>query len=195
MAKTTDKKPSPKTSGAPAIETTTTTATGAGNPVVGDQGATAPGGQAQLIVNGQFVKDLSFENANILRMMQASGQQPDVSIDLGVDVQGIAEDSYEVSLQIHVETKRDGVTGFIVELTYAGLFTLKGWEADQIEPLLFIEGPKLLFPFARMIISNLTRDGGHPALNLNPIDFAQLYRRRLQQQAAQASEKALSVVN
>ena len=139
---------------------------------------------AQMIVNGQYIKDLSYENPNILKMMQASQQQPEVSIDLGVNVQGVTDESYEVTLQVKVETKRDGITGFIVELTYAGLFTLRGWQADQVEPLLFIEAPKLLFPFARMIISNLTRDGGYPPLNLNPIDFAQLYRRRLQQQAA-----------
>ena len=192
MAKPTEKKPASKTDiASPDAEAT---ATGAGNPNVGGEGVDAPGAQApQLIVNGQFIKDLSFENPNILRMMQASGQQPDVGIDLGVNVQGVSDDSYEVSLQIRVETKRDGMTGFLVELTYAGLFTLRGWEADQVEPLLFIEGPKLLFPFARMIISNLTRDGGYPPLNLNPIDFAQLYRRRLQQQAAQAGGQSSAV--
>jgi preprotein translocase subunit SecB len=154
-----------------------------------------PEGAAQLIVNGQYVKDLSFENPNILRMMQTTAAQPDVTIDLGVNVQGVTDESYEVVLTVKVETKREGISGFIVELAYAGLFTLRGWQADQVEPLLFVEGPKLLFPFARMIISNLTRDGGYPPLNLNPIDFAQLYRRRLQQQAAQAGGTRSNAVN
>ncbi len=146
-----------------------------------------PEGGAQLIVNGQYIKDLSFENPNVLRLMQASGQQPEINIDLGVNVQDVAEGSYEVTLQVRVETKRDGAMGFIVELAYCGLFTLRGWPADQVEPILFVEGPKLLFPFARSIISNLTRDGGFPPLNLNPIDFSQLYRRRVAQREAQAN--------
>jgi preprotein translocase subunit SecB len=152
-------------------------------------------GQAQLIVNGQYVKDLSFENPNVVRMMQMGNQQPEVTIDLGVNVQGVTEDSYEVTLQVRVETRREGLIGFIVELSYAGLFTLRGWAPEHVEPVLFVEGPKLLFPFARSIISNLTRDGGFPPLNLNPIDFTQLYRRRLAQQAAQAGTITSSAVN
>jgi preprotein translocase subunit SecB len=174
-----------------------------GEDVTASEGSEVPiaGGQegleglpagAQLIINGQYIKDLSFENPNILRMMQASGNQPEISIDLGVNVQGVTEGSYEVVLQVRVETKRDGLPGFIVELAYAGLITLRGWPADQVEPILFIEGPKLLFPFARAIISNLTRDGGFPPLNLNPIDFAQLYSRRIAQQVEQAAAGAVN---
>ena len=155
-------------------------------PVTGQAPAAAPAqAQPQFIVNGQYVKDLSFENPNILKMMQTSAQQPEVNIDLGVNVNGVNENSgYEVTLQMRVETRRDGMTGFIVELSYAGLFTLTGWENEQVEPLLFIEGPRILFPFARQIVSNLTQAGGFPPLNLNPIDFTELYRRRLAQQAA-----------
>jgi preprotein translocase subunit SecB len=152
-----------------------------------DTEATAAPKRAQFIVNGQYIKDLSFENPNILRMMQQSGtEQPEINIDLGVNVQGVSEGGYEVTLQIRVETKRETVTGFIIELTYAGLVTLIGWPKEQVEPILFIEGPKLLFPFARQIISVITQNGGYPPLNLNPIDFAELYQRRL----AQAREKA-----
>ena len=164
-----------------------TATTGNEVPIAGGVDENGVPAGAQLIVNGQYIKDLSFENPNILRMMQTSGQQPEISIDLGVNVQGINEGSYEVILQVRVETKRDGLPGFIVELAYAGLFTLRGWQAEQVEPILFIEGPKLLFPFARSIISNLTRDGGFPPLNLNPIDFAQLYSRRIAQQAEKAA--------
>jgi preprotein translocase subunit SecB len=145
--------------------------------------AAAPA-QPQFIVNGQYIKDLSFENPNILKMMKPSAQQPEVNIDLGVNVNGVNEGGYEVTLQMRVETRRDGMTGFIVELSYAGLFTLTGWQNEQIEPLLFIEGPRMLFPFARQVVSNLTQAGGYPPLNLNPIDFTELYRRRLAQQAA-----------
>ena len=159
-----------------------------GGTVPEDGDAPAPrGDRAQFIVNGQYIKDLSFENPNILRMMQMSGsEQPEVNIDLGVNVQGVSEGGYEVTLQIRVETKRQNITGFIIELTYAGLITLVGWPKEQVEPILFIEGPKLLFPFARQIISVITQNGGFPPLNLNPIDFTELYQRRL----AQAREKA-----
>jgi preprotein translocase subunit SecB len=154
-------------------------------PLPGAIGVAQPGqAQPQFIVNGQYIKDLSFENPNILKMMQASAQQPEVNIDLGVNVNGVNEGGYEVTLQMRVETRRDGMTGFIIELSYAGLFTLTGWQNEQVEPLLFIEGPRLLFPFARQLVSAITQGGGYPPLNLNPIDFTELYRRRLAQQAA-----------
>ena len=171
------------------------TAPGETIPTEGAEGLGSPETHGQIIVNGQYVKDLSFENPNILKMMQGGNVQPEVSIDLGVNVQGVSEGSYEVTLQVRVETKREGVAGFIVELSYAGLFTLRNWAPEHVEPVLFVEGPKLLFPFARSIISNLTRDGGFPPLNLNPIDFSQLYRRRLAQQAAQAGGDTSNAVN
>jgi preprotein translocase subunit SecB len=149
--------------------------------------------QPQFIVNGQYIKDLSFENPNILKMMQTSAQQPEVNIDLGVNVNGVNEGGYEVTLQMRVETRRDGMTGFIIELSYAGLFTLTGWQNEQIEPLLFIEGPRLLFPFARQLVSTITQGGGYPPLNLNPIDFTELYRRRLAQQAATGQTGSMAV--
>ena len=164
-------------------------------PVAAEDEGAAPAApvQPQFIVNGQYIKDLSFENPNILKMMQTSGQQPEVNIDLGVNVNGVNEGGYEVTLQMRVETRRDGMTGFIVELSYAGLFTLTGWQNDQIEPLLFIEGPRLLFPFARQLVSAITQGGGYPPLNLNPIDFTELYRRRLAQQAATGQTGSMTV--
>jgi preprotein translocase subunit SecB len=134
----------------------------------------------QLSVNAQFIKDLSFESPNVLRIMsQPTNQPPEVNFNLGVQANTVGQDTYDVTLTIRAEAKRENVVAFIVELSYAGIFTITGIPQDQMEPVLFIEGPRLLFPFARAIISDLTRDGGYTPLMLNPIDFVDLYRRKL----------------
>jgi preprotein translocase subunit SecB len=134
----------------------------------------------QLAVNAQFIKDLSFESPNVLRIMsQPSSQPPEVNFNLGVQANTVGPDLYDVTLTIRAEAKRDNIVAFIIELAYAGIFTITGIPQDQMEPVLFIEGPRLLFPFARAIISDLTRDGGYTPLMLNPIDFVDLYRRKL----------------
>ncbi len=146
-----------------------------------------PGGQGAINVNAQYIKDLSFESPNVLRIMtQPSSQMPEVSFNLGVQAIGVGPDSYEVTLSVRAEAKRDGMVAFIVELAYAGVFTIVGVPQDQMEPILFIEGPRLLFPFARAIVADLTRDGGYTPLMLNPIDFVDLYRRKLAERQAAA---------
>jgi preprotein translocase subunit SecB len=133
-----------------------------------------------LSVNAQFIKDLSFESPNVLRIMSQPGTQPpEVNFNLGVQANTVGPDLYDVTLTVRAEAKRDNVVAFIVELAYAGIFTISGIPQDQMEPVLFIEGPRLLFPFARAIIADLTRDGGYTPLMLNPIDFVDLYRRKL----------------
>jgi preprotein translocase subunit SecB len=139
----------------------------------------APEGQGSLGVNAQYIKDLSFESPNVLRIISQPGGQPEVQFNLGVQANTVGPDLYEVTLTVRAEAKRDGLVAFIVELAYAGVFTITGIPQDQMEPVLFIEGPRLLFPFARAIISDLTRDGGFTPLMLNPIDFVDLYRRKL----------------
>ena len=146
-------------------------------------------GRGAIGIGAQYIKDLSFESPNVLRIMtQPSNQMPEVSFNLGVQAVSVAPDSYEVTLSVRAEAKREGLTAFIVELAYAGIFTITGIPQDQMEPVLFIEGPRLLFPFARAIVADLTRDGGYTPLMLNPIDFVELYRRKLmERQAAAAS--------
>jgi len=144
-------------------------------------GAAPPAdGRGMLGVNAQYIKDLSFESPNVLRIMtQQGGQAPEVGFNLGVAVNGVAADTFEVTLSVRAEAKRDGIVAFIVELAYAGIFTISGIPQEQLEPVLFIEAPRLLFPFARAIVADLTRDGGYTPLLLNPIDFVDLYRRKL----------------
>ena len=150
-----------------------------------DNGAPPTDGRGSLSVNAQYIKDLSFESPNVLRIMsQQTDQTPEVSFNLGVQVNGVGPDAFEVTLTVRAEAKRGGLVAFIVELVYAGVFTISGIPQDQMEPILFIEAPRLLFPFARAIIADLTRDGGYTPLMLNPIDFVDLYRRKLAERQA-----------
>lgn len=149
-------------------------------------GTPAAEGGPSFSVGAQYIKDLSFENPNVIKIMTQTGGTPEVNFNLGVAANGVGPDAYEVTLTARAEAKRDGLTAFIVELSYSGIFRLSNIPQDQIEPLLFIEAPRLLFPFARSIISDLTRDGGFTPLMLQPIDFVDLYRRKLAERQGQA---------
>jgi preprotein translocase subunit SecB len=147
----------------------------------GANGAAQPtDGRGAVAINVQYIKDLSFESPNVLQLLtQESTGTPEVSFNLGVQVNPVSPDNFEVVLTVRAEAKRGDVVAFIIELVYAGLFTITGIPPEQLEPLLFIEGPRLLFPFARAIVADLTREGGYSPLLLNPIDFVDLYRRKL----------------
>ncbi len=131
-----------------------------------------------LRVLSQYVKDLSFENPGHAPVQS----QP--NIDLGIDV-GAAPHAdgngiYEVSLKLSATAKAESTTLFITELDYAGLFQLDGITQENLEPMLLVECPRLLFPFARRIIAEITREGGFPPLLIDPVDFVQLYRSQYQ---------------
>ena len=138
---------------------------------------TAPQGMS-LAVNAQYIKDLSFENPRAPSSLVASGTQPQIDVNVNVDARGLQPNIYEVTLSIRADAKIGGEPGFITELEYAGVFTLTGAPEDTVRPVLLIECPRLLFPFARQIVADVTRDGGFPPLFLNPIDFVSLYRRQ-----------------
>lgn len=136
-----------------------------------------------IMINAQYVKDLSFENPNATRNFDPMMSQPEVNINLGVNAVAIADSAYEVTLSIRAEAKRSApgqepLVAFLVELAYAGIFTLKDIPAQHVQPILFIEGPRLLFPFARQIVADVTANGGFPPLMVNPIDFTELYRQQ-----------------
>lgn len=140
-----------------------------------------------LVVNAQYVKDLSFENPNAPAMLVPTDKAP--QLDIGIDIQTRAgpDSSYEVTLHIKATAKMDDKVAFIAELSYAGLVTLKGMPEDAVKPVLLIEVPRILFPFARNILADITRDGGFAPLMLNPIDFAGMYRQNFMQPAAGAA--------
>jgi preprotein translocase subunit SecB len=150
------------------------------------QMAGAPGAQIQVLA--QYVKDLSFENPAAPLSLQ--GQKP--ALDVGVDVQarGLGVDQYEVTVRIRADAKSANQTVFVCEVTYAGVFMLKNITPENIQPVLLIECPRQLFPFARRVVADLTRDGGFPPLLLDPIDFMTLYRAQLAQQKAQPTATA-----
>ncbi|MFA5120133.1 protein-export chaperone SecB [Zavarzinia sp.] len=142
----------------------------------------------QFQVLAQYVRDLSFENPGAPASLSLS-QQP--KIDIGVDVQArrLPDDRYEVDLRIRANaTDAEGKPAFVVELVYAGLFLLRNVPADALQPLCLIECPRVIFPFARRIIADMTRDGGFPPLMLDPIDFVALYRQHLARSQAQAQQ-------
>ena len=136
------------------------------------------GGAPAMRVLGQYVKDLSFENPG------HSPVQSQPNIDLGIDV-GAAPHAdgnglYEVSLKLSAKAQSENTVLFITELDYAGLFQMQNIAQDQLEPMLLIECPRLLFPFARRIIAEITREGGFPPLLIDPVDFVQLYQQQVQ---------------
>jgi preprotein translocase subunit SecB len=131
-----------------------------------------------IVINAQYVKDFSFENPNAPQTLLPGQPAPQVSVGVDVRSQQVGDTLYEVILEMRCEAKVGENTAFLVELSYAGLMTLQGLADEHIRPVLLIEGPRLLFPFARAIIADATRDGGYPPLMINPIDFSDLYRRQ-----------------
>ncbi len=139
-----------------------------------------------LAVNGQYIKDLSFEVPNAPAIYGELRGQPEIPIGIDIDATKLNEGVYEVVLRITVDATANGKKAFILELAYGGVFTLQNIPAEHVQPVLLIECPRLLFPFARNIIAEMTRDGGFPPLMMQPVDFMALYRQRMEQaQAAQ----------
>lgn len=153
----------------------------------------APNGQAagpMLQLNIQYTKDLSFEVPGAPEIYLQLREQP--RVDLSLDVQARPVDGgpnvYEVSLQIRADAKAEGRPCFIAELSYCGVFTISVPQ-EHLEPVLLVECPRLLFPFARNILADVTRDGGFPPVLLAPIDFVALWQsRRGQAGAAQGGQ-------
>ncbi|AFK55234.1 protein-export chaperone SecB [Tistrella mobilis] len=132
----------------------------------------------------QYIKDLSFENPNAPRSLIASAQtRPNIQVSVNVGAQPLGDDNYEVELKLSASAKHEENTTFLCELSYGGVFMLENFPQEQIQPFLLIEGPRQLFPFARRIIADATRDGGFPPLMLDPIDFVQLFQAEQQRRA------------
>jgi preprotein translocase subunit SecB len=122
----------------------------------------------------------------IYALMQKN--QPDVSVHIDVNVQPLQDKTYEVVLIVKADCKLDNQVAFLVELSYGGVFTLRA-NNDQIEPMLLIECPRLLFPFARNIVADATRDAGFPPVLLSPVDFMALYNQQKQNQQKGGGEQ------
>ncbi|SHM88946.1 protein-export chaperone SecB [Roseibium suaedae] len=144
-----------------------------------DAAPAAPG----MNILGQYIKDLSFENPNSPRSL-TQGEQPKLDINVNVTAQPMGENQFEVVIKLDAKAARPDLVMFNVELVYAGLFRITGVPQEHMHPFVMIECPRMLFPFARNILAEATRNGGFPPLLLDPIDFAQLYRQNIAQQQA-----------
>lgn len=141
----------------------------------------------QARVMGQYIKDLSFENPNVGKLLQGPGDNPNLQIEVNVNAQRVGPDLFESAIDFKANaTNKLGVI-YDLEMVYAGLFKIENMPQQQLEPFLLINCPALLFPFLRRLAADLTREGGFPPLLLDPIDFASLFMRRKQQEAAGAA--------
>jgi preprotein translocase subunit SecB len=143
----------------------------------------------KLQILGQFIRDMSFENIAAQKAVNAN-VQPDIQVQVALDARKReADDQYDVIMKLKVESKTKEDTPqsiFLMELEYGGIFKVENVTNEQLHPFLLIECPRMLFPFVRRIVSDVTRDGGYPPLNLDTIDFLALYRQQLAQRAAAA---------
>jgi preprotein translocase subunit SecB len=137
-------------------------------------------GQPGFRILAQFARDLSFENPNAPESLRSDGQglQPQIDIGVEMNARGRPDGLYEVDLKLTAQAKRGDNVAFIVELLYGGLFQISGVPDTELEPVLMIECPRYLFPFARRLISDVTAEGGFPPFQLDPIDFAGVYAAR-----------------
>jgi preprotein translocase subunit SecB len=136
--------------------------------------------QPQAGMLAQYIKDISFENPNAPQIYQTlQNAKPDIKIGINVAGRQVAEDAFEVELKLEAKSTANEQAVYVVELVYAGLFQLRNLPEEAMQPFLLVEAPRLIFPFARRILSDAVRDGGYPPLTLEPIDFAALYQQRM----------------
>lgn len=164
-----------------------------------DNGAAAPEAQQQIKMNilGQFIRDMSFEN--IVAQKGVQGEvTPDIQVQVSIDAKKRpTEHQYEVVTKFNITSKNksDQNPLFLLELDYGGIFQIENVPDEQMHPFLLIECPRMLFPFARRIVADVTRDGGFPQLNLENIDFVNLYRQTLLQRQAEQKAAAETPAN
>jgi len=138
----------------------------------------------QLIINAQYIKDLSFEDPRAPQSLMQQAAPPSVEINIDVKAQSIGPENYEVVLTLNAAAKAQNDTLFLIELTYGALVTVRNVPQEMMAQVVLVETPRLMFPFARNIVAETSRDGGFPPLMINPVDFAELLRRNQTAQQA-----------
>lgn len=136
------------------------------------------GDEPGIRILAQYIRDLSFENPRAPEALRAGGPQPQIDLGVEMNARGREDGFFEVDLKLSARASREDGALFHVELMYGGVFQITGVPADQVEPVLLIECPRFLFPFARRIIADVTSEGGFPPFLLDPIDFAGIYASR-----------------
>ena len=144
-------------------------------------GAQAEAVQPQLNVLAQYVKDLSFENPNAPGSLQQQQQQPAINIHINVNALPLSDTDIEVMIKLEGKAEAGTTLLFRFELEFAGVFRIRNVPQENMNPVVLIECPRLLFPFAREIIATAVRNGGFPPLLLDPVDFVSLYRQKMAQ--------------
>ena len=145
----------------------------------------APGAQATMMVHAQYLKDLSFESPRAPLVFQA-GKAPEIDVNIDVQGRAVGEHQYEVELSVACKAQHDEEPAFVVEAAYAGVFEIKGVPQEQLEMIMLVECPRLLFPFLRQVIADATRNGNFPPVMLEPIDFLTIYMTNRERAAAAA---------
>jgi protein-export chaperone SecB len=159
-----------------------------------DQGAAAPqpGNAPSMNLVGQYIRDLSFENPGAPGTLLNGGAAPAFNVSISVGVKKQNEEIYAVELTLNAKANRDQTVVFNVELVYGGIFRLKNVPENQLSPLLMIECPRLIFPFARQVLASVTQQGGFPPLMMEPVDFSAIYRQNLAKLAQQNAGGAVT---
>ena len=138
----------------------------------------------------QYAKDFSFENPNAPRSLTPQQQQPQIGIQVNVNAKPLGDTDFEVDLTLEGDAKVGNEVLFAFELTYSGVFRIRNIPPDQLHPVVMIECPRLLFPFARQIVADAVRNGGFPPLYIDPIDFVSLYRQKAAEAGAAPVQNA-----
>lgn len=152
-----------------------------------NQGTTSP----SLNILAQYIKDFSFENPGAPRSLQARDKAPAININVNVNANPLSDTDFDVVLALNAEAKDGDKVVFVTELVYGGVFRISGFPQEHMLPVLFIECPRLLFPFARQIIADATRNGGFPPLMIDPIDFAQMFAQRVSEEQSRAQSQSV----
>ncbi|MCY4336904.1 MAG: protein-export chaperone SecB [Litoreibacter sp.] len=152
-----------------------------------ENGAAAQPVQPKMQVMAQFIRDMSFENIAAQKGLGEGDPTPDIQVQVNLDAKKRSQDNqYDVTvkLEINAKTKEAQKPIFLMEMEYTGVFAIENVPEEQLHPYLLIECPRMLFPFIRRIVSDVTRDGGFPPLNLENIDFLALYRNEIARRQA-----------
>ena len=157
----------------------------------GQNGAAAAATAPSLTINAQYLRDLSFENPRAPESLLQQGGVPEVKIDVDVKARQLNQEVYESVVSLKVEAQQNNQVSFVVEVDYGAVVTIKNAAQELVAALLLIEAPRIVFPFVRAVVADATRDGGFPPLMINPIDFAEVQRRKsAAQQTAPAAANA-----
>ncbi|MEX0954739.1 MAG: protein-export chaperone SecB [Rhizobiaceae bacterium] len=162
----------------------------------GNVGAAAQGAQpapdATINILAQYIKDFSFESPGAPQALRGRDKPPAININVNVNANPLADKEYDVVLTLNAQAKYDNEVLFNAELVYGGIFRIDGFPQEHMLPLLFIECPRLLFPFARQIIADATRNGGFPPLMIDPIDFAKMFQQRMAEEQSKQTKAPLT---